>query len=1028
MSNSSNNVSREFVGIVDARAGVVASSRRQQQQQQKGRVRTALDGTTSSHNNNNSKSRNSNNVNGNDRPNTAGHNHSNNNNVDDDGRTQNCGNSSAATPPTSHNVSRETVDAKSNHSGSLELNRSVAKHDDVMAALSDLPTTDFLVRQFGEIAAAMAAMDRRMGLLENKIDAAMTHSNAHPPSAAGRSVMSGSHKSSVCSNASRDRLNSGFTRKTTGAGPTFLNLAAGEHGDDQSSDDDDEHSAGNDADIGQTVSNDDSAVFGQFRHLHASAITHSNHGNSILAANSALGTSTTFALDQLNVATSHMGASGIASPRRAAGRKLLRQSVFIPRNVRVAGGLNQSNGNMLIPDRTLRLHSSGTTVSATPTPPTTTSTPQMPSADPLLYGATTPPQDGTEGRTVSPPPLLSPNAIEMETHSAHDVSQLSILDTSGDQSSAAGPPATDTPVKKNKSGSIAMPILTAALALAGEDECLLPESSRVTSIEMAYFLSCLFEVFYISATIGFGVWDTHPVPAVIFALALCTFTSISYFVINHFVSVTHQWNLIDSREAVRNLYRRTRWYTFDCIFCVPFDLFFLAVPEPAVFRTLSLLRLLRGLRIPHLFNCSNPLVPQRQIRGATIFLMCVVYGHSFAATIWMLLNRDDVRKNHNSVTSLISGFYWAVQLSTSVGIGDVVTPNSNEWYVRLVTTVMMLIGVSAYGYMISTMSVRVMQTSRVEEAVREKKEKMNAMMEFYDVPWDIQKEAFALYPRLLFANKSDFQDVLSVLPPFMQDEIAYYVRRKLVSQVAVFRRAPEEVVQELTLALEEELVAPGELVMAYKEIGSEMFFVAHGVVEVTGVIESTGEEFQLALLHDGSWFGEIALVKDTPRTANVRTVTSCHLMVLSKERFREISERFPQSNFAREIEAETERRIQELVLRHGALDGVGAPRSKEQNVRSVVMAVGGTSVEAPGSSGSRTGVPPRLATSSSSTAMTDMALRMAMSTSTQSSGTSSSALQQQQHHIMHRPSMSTSTRLSPSQQPLQPPTMPSLMQ
>ena len=50
----------------------------------------------------------------------------------------------------------------------------------------------------------------------------------------------------------------------------------------------------------------------------------------------------------------------------------------------------------------------------------------------------------------------------------------------------------------------------------------------------------------------------------------------------------------------------------------------------------------------------------------------------------------------------------------------------------------------------------------------------------------------------------------------------------------------------------------------------------------------------LDTLYDGDYFGEIALLLDVPRTATVRALGPCNLLVLSKADFQTLVERLPQ--------------------------------------------------------------------------------------------------------------------------------------
>eukprot|EP00760_Papus_ankaliazontas_P002672 PhM_4_TR11224/c0_g1_i1/m.18384/K04954/HCN1; hyperpolarization activated cyclic nucleotide-gated potassium channel 1 len=447
---------------------------------------------------------------------------------------------------------------------------------------------------------------------------------------------------------------------------------------------------------------------------------------------------------------------------------------------------------------------------------------------------------------------------------------------------------------------------------------LLPESWYVTAFELIFCLICIFESAFVFTAVGSYNWEERPSTASVFILILAVVVNIGFVFLRTRVAITHNALLVDSPNAVRSLYTASNWFKWDIAMSVPVDLVLLALGQALAFRVLCVLRVMRAVRIPTLFQGSNPLVPQRVVRSLVRIGACVVYGHMIASMCWMLVHLHPDRPTppdglaNDSFYAFITGVYWAIQLSTSVGLGDIVMPTDTSLASRATTSVFMLLGVGAYGYVISYMSARLIHRNRVQETIREKQEKMNAMMEFYQVPWDVQKQMFALYPRLIDARQSDFQDVMQVLPPFVQEHIAYYIRRRLLMQVPMFKDAPEELIAEFTHALVEELVPAGESVVSQGEIGSEMFFVVHGIVEVTGVNEETGEEVQLALLQEGAWFGEIGILKEVPRTASVHTVTSCDLMVLSKQRFHEILDRHRDHPFVKAIEDELSRRLEEF--------------------------------------------------------------------------------------------------------------------
>ncbi len=103
------------------------------------------------------------------------------------------------------------------------------------------------------------------------------------------------------------------------------------------------------------------------------------------------------------------------------------------------------------------------------------------------------------------------------------------------------------------------------------------------------------------------------------------------------------------------------------------------------------------------------------------------------------------------------------------------------------------------------------------------------------------------------------------------------------------RRSQLERIDSLGSAL---TLPPGRTLCYEGEPGSEFFVLIDGVVEVRRVGRT------VARLHTGAWFGETALVNNTPRQAGVTTLLESALIVFGRREFntlrhvsREVGER-----------------------------------------------------------------------------------------------------------------------------------------
>ena len=72
------------------------------------------------------------------------------------------------------------------------------------------------------------------------------------------------------------------------------------------------------------------------------------------------------------------------------------------------------------------------------------------------------------------------------------------------------------------------------------------------------------------------------------------------------------------------------------------------------------------------------------------------------------------------------------------------------------------------------------------------------------------------------------------------------------------------------------------LVFAEGDTGDKFYMILSGAVRISRTVPGMGEE-ALAILRSGSYFGEMSLIDEFPRSADARCHESCTLFVLSKE-------------------------------------------------------------------------------------------------------------------------------------------------
>src|SRR5262249_34570825 len=81
-------------------------------------------------------------------------------------------------------------------------------------------------------------------------------------------------------------------------------------------------------------------------------------------------------------------------------------------------------------------------------------------------------------------------------------------------------------------------------------------------------------------------------------------------------------------------------------------------------------------------------------------------------------------------------------------------------------------------------------------------------------------------------------------------------------------------------------VEDGEVIVAQGDPADRFFIIVDGEVEV--VHEENGDSRTLARLTAGQFFGEMAILRDTPRMATVRALGPATLFAMERDAFRDL--------------------------------------------------------------------------------------------------------------------------------------------
>src|ERR1051325_10674068 len=107
---------------------------------------------------------------------------------------------------------------------------------------------------------------------------------------------------------------------------------------------------------------------------------------------------------------------------------------------------------------------------------------------------------------------------------------------------------------------------------------------------------------------------------------------------------------------------------------------------------------------------------------------------------------------------------------------------------------------------------------------------------------------------------------------------------EVLRSAPLFAQVPEADLRALAQLVRERTHPRGSLILTQGDPGEALFLIRSGQVKVSVVAED-GREVILSVLGPGSFFGEMALVDDEPRSAHVIAMEESNLLMLRREDF-----------------------------------------------------------------------------------------------------------------------------------------------
>ncbi len=116
--------------------------------------------------------------------------------------------------------------------------------------------------------------------------------------------------------------------------------------------------------------------------------------------------------------------------------------------------------------------------------------------------------------------------------------------------------------------------------------------------------------------------------------------------------------------------------------------------------------------------------------------------------------------------------------------------------------------------------------------------------------------------------------------------------KELLKRVPLFHNAPERALDIAASAVRQRVYEPGTTIFQEGDKGEALYILADGLVKLSKV-DLGGHEKTLAILQPPEFFGEMALVGESTRSATVITLSEVNAYLLFQDDFRKLIADYP---------------------------------------------------------------------------------------------------------------------------------------
>lgn len=504
-------------------------------------------------------------------------------------------------------------------------------------------------------------------------------------------------------------------------------------------------------------------------------------------------------------------------------------------------------------------------------------------------------QNGNVGPST-PPPTSSTTPAPLKYIQLEPATPLT-PDNSGTNNSTAPPPAPTPPAPAPAAPAPPPPPKPAP----EPPPFVFEHESRLKSVwDSTQFLIVCVVAVVVPLRIGFNVteWRAWIGPDILVDLFLWI-----DLLLNCVTTFEQDGETIRDRWQIFTHYILSVWFWLDLFSCIPGEFAHIGVQEYTPLYRAN--RLIRCFRLGGFFRAwerSSTIKPTiiRLLKSAFTFLFfchfigCVYYiivrfeGND-AQDDFVGMEPHQLLDDRTLASQYFRSWYWAMAVMPGFN-----NSNPRTMIEVVFCTVVTLSGILFVATIIGAVGDMATNLDSSKIYFRSKMDEIDDYMLHRRLPKELQRDVQDYYNYLWKSGKAlEKNDLLVELPSYLKSKMNLFLNREIVTKVPLFKQAAgdEQFISALIGVLRGIVCLPNFFVVRKGEFGTDMYFISRGELNVV-----SEDGAVLATLADGAFFGEIALMYDTKRTATIVARTYCDMFMLTKEDFKKVLRMFPEQS------------------------------------------------------------------------------------------------------------------------------------